>query len=387
MRRRRSPGAEIQIKELRSVAFGSVAAALVLAVLVAGCGGGQSAPPSRTVTTKTRAASTTTNGASTTTSNVALTVPASGSGGFNYTQGSYLEGFEFTAKRAISVTKLGAYDSNLSRLPNGSETFAPVPVALYDMSAHKLLGSVTVRPGAPATGVYRYVALSSPITLNTTDKYAVAWVSLSNYYIASPTLVASDVNPAITYVAMVGNGPGGLTMTTTMVEPNWFYTASANGLHALNYDLGPNFMLSTSTTPSTSTTTSSSTTTTVPRSGQKVALGTNSPAQGDCTTNTREAATSVGYVVLSLTSSSFQAEIQLQNGLPNTTYEVFMQQVPGSCPQETANGGTLTSDSTGHGSATATVPRVNGATTYFVQLGAPGSGAATYTSDRISAGS
>ncbi|HYA45239.1 MAG TPA: hypothetical protein VED59_06510 [Acidimicrobiales bacterium] len=70
----------------------------------------------------------------------------------------------------------------------------------------------------------------------------MAWVSLSDYYIASPTLVASDVNPAINYVAMDGNGPGGLTTTTKMVEPNWFYTESANGLNALNYDLGPNFI-------------------------------------------------------------------------------------------------------------------------------------------------
>ena len=40
-------------------------------------------------------------------SNVALNVPVSGSGGFNYTQGSYLEGFEFTANHPISVTALG----------------------------------------------------------------------------------------------------------------------------------------------------------------------------------------------------------------------------------------------------------------------------------------
>ena len=51
------------------------------------------------------------------------------SGGFNYTQGSYLEGFEFTANSAISITQLGAYDSNYSHLTNGAETFAPVEVA------------------------------------------------------------------------------------------------------------------------------------------------------------------------------------------------------------------------------------------------------------------
>jgi hypothetical protein len=81
------------------------------------------------------------------------------------------------------------------------------------------------------------------------------------------------------------------------------------------------------TTPSTSTSTSVShlsTTTTVPGTGETVALGTNNPAQGDCTTNTSEAATSVGSLALTLTPSSFQAEIHLQSGLPNTTYGVFM---------------------------------------------------------------
>jgi hypothetical protein len=113
-------------------------------------------------------------------------------------------------------------------------------------------------------------------------------------------------------------------------------------------------------------------------------LGTNSPAAGDCTTNTSEAATSVGFVVLKLTPSSFRAEIRLQAGAPNTTYGVFMQQVPGSCPQNAPNGGTFTTGSTGRGHASAAVPRVPGATTFFVQLVSAGSGPAQFTSDRIS---
>jgi hypothetical protein len=64
-----------------------------------------------------------------------------------------------------------------------------------------------------------------------------------------------------------------------------------------------------------------------------------------------------------------------------------MQQVPGSCPQSTANGGTLTTDSSGRGQASSSVPRVAGATTFFVQLVPAGSGPAEYTSDRISAAS
>jgi hypothetical protein len=41
---------------------------------------------------------------------------------------------------------------------------------------------------------------------------------------------------------MAAYGPGGLTMSSAMAEPDWFYTVSANGLSAINYDLGPNFI-------------------------------------------------------------------------------------------------------------------------------------------------
>ena len=74
-------------------------------------------------------------------------------GGFNYTQGSYLEGFEFTADRAITITQLGAYDSNLCGLPNGTEKFATVPLAVYALTTHALLGTVNVSASDPATGV------------------------------------------------------------------------------------------------------------------------------------------------------------------------------------------------------------------------------------------
>ena len=131
------------------------------------------------------------------------------------------------------------------------------------------------------------------------------------------------------------------------------------------------------TTPSSSAT--------VAGTSSQMALGTTNPVQGDCTTNTSEAATSVGYVVLQLTADSFQAEIHLQAGSPGMTYGVFMQQVPGSCPQQAANAGSLTTDSTGRGQASTTVPRVAGATTFYVQLVPGEAGAPDYTSDRISA--
>jgi hypothetical protein len=69
----------------------------------------------------------------------------------------------------------------------------------------------------------------------------------------------------------------------------------------------------------------------------KVALGNVNPAQGDCATNTKERGAAVGYVVVKLTASSFEAKIVLNKGTPGA-YGVFMQQVPGSCPQGGANG-------------------------------------------------
>jgi FecR protein len=185
---------------------------------------------------------TTTTNVNSGSNNIALNVPVTGSGGFNYTQGSYLEGFEFTANSAISITQLGAYDSNYSHLPNGAETFSPVEVAVYDLTTNTQLGSVTVKASDPVTGVCHYAPLARSILLNMTDNYAVVWASGTNYYLAAPTLTQTDVNSVITYVGFVGYGPGGLTQTSEMVEPDWFFSEANNGLSALNYDIGPNFM-------------------------------------------------------------------------------------------------------------------------------------------------
>jgi hypothetical protein len=185
---------------------------------------------------------TTTTNVNSGSNNIALNVPVTGSGGFNYTQGSYLEGFEFTTKSAISITQLGAYDSNYSDLTNGAETFSPVEVAIYDLTTNTQLGSATVKASDPVTGVFRYASLVTPILLNMKDNYAVVWASGTNYYLAAPTLTQADVNSAITYVGFAGYGPGGLTQTREMVEPDWFFTELNNGISALNYDIGPNFM-------------------------------------------------------------------------------------------------------------------------------------------------
>ncbi|HUO49212.1 MAG TPA: hypothetical protein VMU09_10290 [Acidimicrobiales bacterium] len=142
----------------------------------------------------------------------------------------------------------------------------------------------------------------------------------------------------------------------------------------------------TTSAPASASSSTSSTSTTTASGAHTVALGTVNPAQGDCTTNTSEAATAVGSVVLTVTASSYQADVTVQSGPANTGYGVFMQQVPGSCPQNTANGGALTTNASGRGHAVTSVPRVAGATTFFVQLVPNGAGPPTYTSDRISTG-
>jgi hypothetical protein len=164
---------------------------------------------------------------------------AGSGGGFNYTQGSYLLGFEFKANRAITVTKLGAYDSNFASLTGGAQTFASVPVGLYDMTTHALLGSVTVGAADPVAGVFHFAALTTPVTLNTTDTYAVVQASGTNHYVATSSpnapLVPADIDSAINYLGFAGHGLLGQTQTSILVEPDFFVIPN------LNYDLGPNF--------------------------------------------------------------------------------------------------------------------------------------------------
>jgi hypothetical protein len=160
--------------------------------------------------------------------------------GFNYTQGTYLIGFSFKANRAITVDHLGAYDSSLGSMANGAQTFQATPVGLYDLTTHTLLGTVTVHGSDTAIKVYRYAALTTPVSLNTTDTYAVVWATGTNHYVAtqlSAIIVPADVNSAVNFVAFAGYGPGGLTQTNVIAEPNFFVPS------ALNYDIGPNFTL------------------------------------------------------------------------------------------------------------------------------------------------
>jgi hypothetical protein len=152
-------------------------------------------------------------------------------GAFSYTQGSYIESFRFTARSAVVVTQLGYYDSNLT---GTTQTFGATPVGLYDMTTSTQLGSVTVQPTDPPTGIFRFAALTTPISLNTTDTYAVVAVTGSNHYAAGFDY-AGEINPSLTWVSFAGDGSNNLTETSTLVEPNFFWTTTG--------DIGPNFLI------------------------------------------------------------------------------------------------------------------------------------------------
>lgn len=162
--------------------------------------------------------------------------PPGGAEPFNYTQGSYLTGFVFRANSAINITQLGNYDSNLTGVP---ETFVSSPVGIYDMTTNKLLTSAMVLPSSPATGLFRYVSIS-PLTLNTSDTYAIVGVTETNYYTVGVQASAAPANAAITYVSTAYYTTG----TTTLVEPNDFSQGNIFGNapppDTLN-DFGPNF--------------------------------------------------------------------------------------------------------------------------------------------------
>lgn len=154
---------------------------------------------------------------------------------FNYTQGTYLLGFEFKATSAISITKLGYYDSTLLGTQEPGGSFSPTDVGLYNMSTHTLIGSVTVTASDPSATIFRYATLAKPVTLNTTDTYAVVAVTGTDYYVSN-YIYESQANAALTWVGFAYHGVDGLTQTSVLLEPDWFPKAGSGG------NIGPNFI-------------------------------------------------------------------------------------------------------------------------------------------------
>jgi hypothetical protein len=160
----------------------------------------------------------------------ALNYTALPAGAFSYSQGTYIESFRFTSTKPISITQLGYYDSNLA---GTGETFTATQVGIYDMTTNTLLGQATVSPSDPATTIFRYHALGTPIALNTTDTYCAVAVTGSDYYVSGYNY-DGEINSTLTWVSFGGYGSDNLTQTSVLVEPNYFWTTTGN--------IGPNFM-------------------------------------------------------------------------------------------------------------------------------------------------
>lgn len=176
---------------------------------------------------------------------LAIQLGGLGANGFNYTQGSYLLGFVVKPKANLTVTQLAWYDASRT---GATQTFEPHAVAIYDLSAHTLLGQTTVDGSGPADGPFRWKTLAAPIALAKDGLYGVVGITGTNAYtvgiLASEATVAPDlalVSGAIYSSTGTANAP---TTTTALVEPNAFDAGNIFGSPTPSNVLpnfGPNF--------------------------------------------------------------------------------------------------------------------------------------------------
>ena len=73
-----------------------------------------------------------------------------------------------------------------------------------------------------------------------------------------------------------------------------------------------------------------------------------------------------GFVVLNTAKggSKLIAEVSVKNGIPNTTYQIFLNQDPGGCP--TTPTGTITTNAQGNGNGHVDELRAPGSTNFWV---------------------
>jgi hypothetical protein len=133
-------------------------------------------------------------------------------------------GYSFTTSSALTIKSLGIYDVDFDGLSEGHQ------VGIWDLNKN-LLGSVSIGSGTSATLVngFRYVNLSSPLTLAATTTYRIG------------ALYAGPGDQfAETATALAGNG-------ITLLTPHYSTPASAS-LEYPNFQtnvdagyIGPNF--------------------------------------------------------------------------------------------------------------------------------------------------
>jgi hypothetical protein len=76
----------------------------------------------------------------------------------------------------------------------------------------------------------------------------------------------------------------------------------------------------------------------------------------------------VGSVTISADASNVYVTATVSGLIPTTDYDIWVNQDPGGCPLGGPNGGVLHTNLSGAGSASATIPRVGGATVAWISL-------------------
>jgi len=105
----------------------------------------------------------------------------------------------------------------------------------------------------------------------------------------------------------------------------------------------------------------------VPPGAQKTAFYASTPFGGTCPGGATVMNGQFGFLVLNTSgpgNSKMKAEVVIQDGIPNTTYEMYLHQNPGDCP--TAMTGTIRTDDQGNGNGQLVETRAPGSTTFWV---------------------
>jgi hypothetical protein len=141
------------------------------------------------------------------TSNTVSSTYVPGGPGFNYSQGTYELGYQFSVNAPIYATQLGMYDATLT---GATQSFQPSAVGLYDLTSGMLLASGTVTASEPANGLFRYTPIT-PTAIVPGDDYAVVGVTSSNLYLVAEPVTSATINginllSGATYGDSSGNG-------------------------------------------------------------------------------------------------------------------------------------------------------------------------------------
>jgi hypothetical protein len=158
----------------------------------------------------------------------------------NWTTGGITYGFGFVVKSTITITSLGIYDFNGDGLYNSHD------IGLWDIGG-TFLGSVTIPDGTGATleQGFRYVTLTTPITLDP-GTYAVgAWYIALNGAVEDEYLVDMkqfgmgdtltwNVAPEIAWLDTRGESASALTFPSVwssygLVGPNFQFETAGGG--------------------------------------------------------------------------------------------------------------------------------------------------------------